>query len=96
MQVMQKVEGETPFTAWSNHEPSDLDEFLAPFGIHQGRGRHVLEAKGASGTPQVRRGLPPGVLHIQSTVNGGRAVAEGRTRVVLQLQGDNLTGKKGL
>ena len=69
MQAMLKMEGETPFTAWGDHKPSDLDDFLAPFGIYQGRGHRVLEAKGAAGTPQVRRGIPPGVLHVQSTIN---------------------------
>ena len=90
------MEGETPFTASGDQKPSDLDDFLAPFGFHQGRGHRVLVEQGAADTPYVRRSLNPGVLHAQSTANGGRVVAEGRTRVVLQLRGGDSTGKKGL
>ena len=80
-----EMEGEALLAVEGNHETGDLDDFFPTFGVHQRRGRHGLEARGAIGPPLASRDPPPVGLHAKTTPRRGWTGAERKTRVVLPL-----------
>ena len=79
-----------PFTTGRRHKPSDLDDFLAPFGVHWGKGQHVLEAKGSADPPQGKEGLPPVMLHLHSDPSNGRTVTATREVILHRREDDSI------
>ena len=94
IQMTFKMEEEAPSTIGGKHDLSNLDDFLAPFRVHWGKGQHVQEVKGSADLPQVGEELPPVRLHIQSAPTGGRAVTVNEAEAILHRQEDDLARKK--